>query len=216
MRKERFVEGEYYHIYNRGVDRRIVFNDDRDRIRFLRSLHVLNNFITIPFRFDFETLEPSKLLTARKNPMVSIVAGCLMPTHFHLLLTPLEENGVSSLLHKVGVSYAMYFNKKYERVGRLFESTFHAKHVKEHEYATYLTRYIHLNPIKLFQTKSGTEIMGMLEKYPWSSCADYFGKESMFSILLVSSFRNDVLDMDSVQYKDCVFSDLDNVSNVPD
>lgn len=198
MRKEVFVEGEYYHVYNRGVDRRKIFLDDNDRQRFLHTLYVLNNFSNIPPRFNFHTLEPNDLLEAREKPFVKIVAGCFMPNHFHLVVSPLGEKGsVSKFFHKVGVSYSMYFNKKRERTGRLFESTFKAKWVDRQGYADYITHYIHLNPRDLFQTKSSTEV----ENYQWSSLPEYVGKKGSFSLILDSSFRDEVLGISAEEYR---------------
>lgn len=200
MRKEIFAIGEYYHIYNRGVDKRDVFLDDRDRMRFINTAYVLNNFLEIPYRFDLQTLMPREFLKPRE-PLVKIVAGCLMSNHFHFFVTPLQENGISKFLHKFGVSYTMYFNKRYERSGRLFESTFKARHVDSHDYASYLTQYIHLNPMDLFQTKSGTGAVEKLENYMWSTLPDYLGKKSRFSQLLNGNFRDEVLDISKEEYR---------------
>lgn len=205
MRKEQFVEGEYYHIYARGVDKRLVFFDDRERKRFINSLYVLNNFLDIPPRFDVIKLEPRELLTPIE-PYVEIVAGCLMPNHYHLMLTPKKKDGISKFLHKIGTSYTKYFNKKHERTGSLFESTFKAKFVDRQEYALYLTQYIHLNPIELYQaklgTKSGTdEGLKEVEKYQWSTLPDFLGKNSSFSAVVSLNFMKLVLNTDFNDYR---------------
>src|SRR3989338_6799044 len=169
MRKEQFEEGEYYHIYNRGVDKRSTFNNDSDRVRFVHGLYILNNFLEIPHRFNVYKLSPEASLSPIK-PYVKIVAGCLMPNHFHLMMSPLQKDGISKFLQKFGTSYTKYFNTKHERSGRLFESTFKAKHIDRHEYASYLTQYIHLNPLKMFQAKLGTEeALLKMQEYQWSS-----------------------------------------------
>lgn len=212
MRKECFEEGHYYHIYSRGVDKRTIFGGDRDKIRFIHTLYILNNFIEIPNRFDILSLEPRELLSA-KQPYVEIVAGCLMENHYHFMLTPKVKGGVSKFLHKVGTSYTMYFNKLHERTGRLFESTFKAKPIETHEYAAYLTHYIHLNPLDLFQAKPGTKgLLEKIESYPWSSLPDYLGKSSHLSILLSLSFRDNVLDLDANQYKNFLKEFYENLS----
>ena len=203
MRKEIFVEDEYYHIYNRGVDKRIVFIDDRDRLRFLNTIYILNNFLNIPYRFDIYGLKPLEDLVSQK-PLVRVLAGCLMPNHFHLFLSQLQDKGISKLLHKIGVSYSMYFNKRHERNGGLFERSFKAKLVDRDEYATYLTHYIHLNPMELFQTRSGTkkdDIIKMVKSYPWSSLPDYLGQKSKFTLLLDHGFRDEVLGMGADVYE---------------
>lgn len=198
MRKEFFEVGEYYHIYNRGVDHRVIFHGDKDRTRFIHGLYILNNFLNIPFRFNIYTLEPRELLTPIE-PYVEIAAGCLMSNHFHLVLTPKRKDGVSELFHKLGISHTKYFNTKYERTGRLFESTFKARHVDRHEYAQYVTQYIHLNPLPLCQTKFGTKDLKSLFQcvcsYKWSSLPDYLGGKSAFSLVLSSNFQKEVLDL---------------------
>lgn len=203
MRKETFEEGCYYHLYNRGVDHRTVFLDDRDRTRFVNVLYVLNNYLDVPLRFDILTLEPREHLSPIP-PYVEIVAACLMPNHYHLMLTPKKKNGVSAFMHKIGTSYTKYFNAKYERTGALFEGSFRAKLVDRHEYATYLTQYIHLNPRVLIQAKLGSrkeEALKELENYPWSTLPDYLGNKSRFSIAVSNTFRNEVLDMSAKEYR---------------
>ena len=205
MRKEIFEEGQFYHIYNRGVDKRNIFTDDKERLRFIHALYVLNNFLTIPFRFDLFSLEPKQPLTPI-SPYVEIVAGCLMPNHYHLMVTPKQKDGISKFFHKVGTSYSHYFNLRHERTGRLFESTFKAKHVDRHEYAVYLTQYIHLNPLGLCRAKLGTDadsekILNWTARYQWSTLPIYLGSTSPFSHLVSTDFRNAILDMNTKEYR---------------
>ena len=204
MRKEQFVEGEYYHIYNRGVEKRLIFFNDLERTRFVNSIYLLNNFSDIPPQFDVINLSPPELLTPIE-PYVEIVAGCLMPNHYHLMCTPKIKNGISKFLHKIGTSYARYFNIKHERTGRLFSSTFKAKHVDRHEYAVYLTQYIHLNPVELFQAKLGKEMaLEAVKVYQWSSLPDYLGGKSKFSLIISPNFRDQVLDLNRDDYSSMV------------
>ena len=200
MRKEVFVKDEYYHIYNRGVDKRLIFLDDRDRVRFINTLYLLNNFQGIPPNFDVVGLYPKEILVPQDS-MIDFVAGCLMPNHYHMIVKPLHDDAVSKFLHKVGISYTMYFNKRNQRSGALFESTFKAKHIDRDEYAGYLTKYIHFNPHSLFQTKSGMELMGALVAYPWSTFGDYVGGRSKFSHLVGHSFRDGILGMSAEEYR---------------
>lgn len=204
MRKEQFEEGEFYHIYNRGVDKRMIFIDDSDRLRFVNSIYVLNNFLEIPRRFNVYTLEPQEFLTSIP-PFVKIVAGCLMPNHYHLMVSPLKKGGVSAFFHKLGTSYTKYFNIKRDRKGRLFESTFHARLVDKDEYATYLTEYIHLNPLKMIQAsqaKHGTRAsISKLMDYPWSSLPDYMGRNGHFSRIISPDFLEEVLSIKPKDYQ---------------
>lgn len=201
MRKELFEEGEFYHIYNRGVDKRPIFTDDKDKLRFVNTLYLVNNFVSIPYRFNILSLEPRNLLVSIKPP-VEIAAGCIMSNHFHLVLSPRDKGGISRFLQRVGTSYTKYFNSRKERSGRLFESVFKAKHIDRHEYVSYLTQYIHLNPVGLFQNMSrGEEILEQVENYPWSTLPDYLDKKSHLSLLLSGSFRDRVLDMKAEEYR---------------
>lgn len=201
MRKEIFEEGEFYHIYNRGVDQKILFNNDQEKLRFIHTIFILNNFLHIPHSLDIVSLKHKELLTPI-DPYIKIVAGCIMPNHYHLLLTPLRKNGISLFMHKIGLSYSHYFNKRYKRVGRLFESTFKAKYVDRHDYLFYLTQYIHLNPVDLFRTKYGTEeILSKTKEYPWSSLPIYLNKPSPFSLLVSSDFRDEILGVSFYEYQ---------------
>ena len=208
MRKEVFVKDEYYHIYNRGVDKRLIFLDDQDKVRFINTLYILNNFQNIPPNFDVVEFRSEAMLTPR-DPMIDFVAGCLMPNHYHIIARPLSDDSISRFLHKVGVSYTMYFNKRNERSGALFESTFKAKHIDRGEYAQYLTKYIHFNPEPLFQTKSRIELMDALGAYPWSTFGDYVGRQSNFSRLVNLDFRDTILDMNADEYRKYCFEALE-------
>lgn len=149
-RSFQFALGEFYHVYNRGVDKRTIFADVADYQRFVELLYITN------------TTQPTDLRTIsrhhdsvydwdRGEQLVAIGAYCLMPNHFHLLVTPLMEQGVSQFMNKLCTSYSMYFNRRYERTGSLFEGKFKGKHAASDEYLKYLFSYIHLNPIKLMQ-----------------------------------------------------------------
>ncbi len=183
MRKTQFAIGEYYHIYNRGVDKRIVFTREADYQRFLAYLFLLNDTENKRIEYIFRSgksvweAKPRKLL-------VAIGAYCLMPNHFHLYLTPLVEDGISKFMQRVQTAYTMYFNKKYNRSGALLQGTFKAEHVAKDEYAKYLFSYIHLNPAKLkdkrWKEKGAKELRGLkkyLEEYPYSSLHEYIQKD---------------------------------------
>lgn len=211
MRKETFVQGEYYHIYNRGVDKRLIFLDDRDRFRFVNTLYILNNFQDIPANFDVVKLQPRKLLVPR-DAMVEFAAGCLMSNHYHMIVRPLYDSAISAFLHKIGISYTMYFNKRNQRSGSLFEGSFKAKHIHNDEYVRYLTKYIHFNAYPLFQTKSGIVLMNALASYPWSTFNDYLGGKSNFSQVASDGFRDNILGMTSEEYKRYCLEALESIN----
>ncbi|MCA9362452.1 transposase [Candidatus Kaiserbacteria bacterium] len=146
-----FAEREFYHIYNRGVEKRTIYLDERDHERFLELLYAANTVKPTDLR-SISRVHESVYEWDRGESLVAIGAYCLMPNHFHLLLTPLREGGVSAFMNKLCTSYSMYFNRRYERTGALFEGKFKAKHADSDEYLKYLFAYIHLNPVKLLQS----------------------------------------------------------------
>jgi len=180
-RKVSFVEGEYYHIYNRGVDKRTIFSNDYDYKRFILLLHTLNTNENLKIRDLLRSNSFNELLNIKnKNPLVAIGAYCLMPNHFHLLLTPLTKGGVSKFMLKLQTAYSMYFNNKNERSGALFQGVFKSEHIKDDNYMHYLYSYIHLNPAKLkdkdWKERGPTDFYSLKEfiyNYKYSSMREY-------------------------------------------
>jgi REP element-mobilizing transposase RayT len=181
-RRFTFAPKEFYHIYNRGVDKRIVFLDDKDCDRFVALLYLCNNTESVHFS-DYGSLELDKLLSIpRGEKLVSIGAYCLMPNHSHILLMEDKEGGVSLFMQKVSTAYTMYFNIKYERTGALFAGRFKAQHANNNNYLKYLFAYIHLNPVKLIEPKwrekgvlNKVKVSNFLNSYKYSSYLDYKG-----------------------------------------
>jgi len=112
-----FSVGEFYHIYNRGVDKRVIFLDSYDKDRFIKLLFMCNSEKPIIYR-DIKDITLGKLDLG--DPLVSIGAYCLMDNHFHLLVKEIQENGLSKFMNKLLTGYAMYFNIKYDRKGALY------------------------------------------------------------------------------------------------
>ncbi|HEY4476807.1 MAG TPA: transposase [Candidatus Paceibacterota bacterium] len=186
-RKFNFAPGEYYHIYNRGTDKRKIFLDWRDHWRFMVLLYVANSRSVIHLS-DHEGKDPLTLFDLlREGTLVDIGAYCLMPNHFHILIRePSNGDGnTSRFMLKLQTGFSMYFNKKYQRTGSLFEGTFRAKHVAEDNYLKYLFAYIHLNPIKITDPQSWerkiisdiNQAKNYLSQYRFSSLPHYLGEE---------------------------------------
>jgi putative transposase len=115
--------------------------------------------------------------------LVEILAFVLMPNHFHLILKQKKTDGIAKFMQKIGTGYTMYFNKKYERVGSLFQGKFKAVLIENEAHYIHLPSYIHLNPIELMNYRGSTSIgvvekMKFLENYQWSSYPDYIGKKN--------------------------------------
>ena len=116
-----FEPEEYYHLYNRGTEKRIIFRHDKDRNRFLASLYVSNGSNTIHASNHQALTIPELLTLDRGEPLVDICAYCLMPNHFHLLVRERTEGGIARFMQKLLTGYTMYFNTINERSGALFQ-----------------------------------------------------------------------------------------------
>jgi len=147
MRKTVFAEGEYYHIYNRGTDKRDIFVDDRDFDRFLQSMNEFNAEEPIGSIFEnsFHKHQLGSLASKSKKPLVRIIAYCLNPNHYHLILKQVAEKGIEKFMQRLGTGYTKYFNNRYQRTGSLFQGTFKAIHVETNEYLLHLSAYVNLN-----------------------------------------------------------------------
>lgn len=179
QRKLTFSVGEYYHLYNRGVEKRKIFIKEKDWIRFQKLIYLANGTNPIRFReIEGQTFDSID----RGDPLVAIGAYVLMPNHFHILIKEIVKNGLSRFMEKLATGYSMYFNKKYERVGPLFQGRFKGEHVDNDEYLKYLYAYIHLNPVKLIEPnwkeigiKDEKRALKYISQYYYSSHQDYCG-----------------------------------------
>lgn len=147
MRKVLFANDEFYHIYNRGTDKREIFSDPADFDRFLQSMQEFNTLD--PIGSIYERTYSQKLggeaSKSDKKPLVNIVAYCLNTNHYHFLLQQVSEKGIEKFMQRLGTGYTMYFNKKYERTGSLFQGVFKAVHVDSNEYLLHVSAYVNLN-----------------------------------------------------------------------
>lgn len=178
-RKVKLALGEYYHLYNRGVEKRSIFLDESDRKRFVRLLYLANGKKSFIYRL-VQGLPLNDIEVGQKK--VAIGAYCLMPNHFHILVKEICEGGITSFMEKLQTGYSMYFNKKNERVGPLFQGTFKAEHVCRDEHLKYLFAYIHLNPVKIIEPRwkengirNKQRAIKYLETFPHSSYLEYAG-----------------------------------------
>lgn len=152
MNKPSFANQELYHIYNRGVDKRIVFLDQEDILRFFQSMNEFNSINPIgsiyenSFRNQLGNRTP-KLITESTNTekLVEFIAYCLNPNHYHFIVKQISDNGVSKFMQKLGTGYSNFFNEKYDRSGSLFQGKFKARHINSNEYLLHLSAYVNLN-----------------------------------------------------------------------
>jgi REP element-mobilizing transposase RayT len=146
MNREPFAQGEFYHVYNHGVDDRNIFVDEFDSTRFLESLVYFNTEESLGGIY-LGILPDAPKLSEKKSQkkLVNIISYCLNPNHFHLLLEQVSEKGISEFMQRVGGGYTKYYNNKNKRKGSLFRGTFKSSFVNSNEYLLYLSAYINLN-----------------------------------------------------------------------
>lgn len=153
-----YLEDGIYHIYNRGVEKRIIFVDVHDYKTFL---YLLKTYL-LPSGTDPEgRVSPSR---EKRNfhTRINLLCYCLMPNHFHILLKQKNKDDISEFMKCLATNYSMYFNKKYNRIGSLFQGRYKASLIQEDNHLLHVSRYIHLNPGK-----------NKYKKYPFSSYLDY-------------------------------------------
>jgi len=182
-----FVPKEFYHLYNRGVEKRPIFISNSNKDRFLSLLYLCNSNTPIHRSDYIDKSLPDLLVVEREKTLVDIGAYCLMPNHFHLLIHERIEKGISTFMQKLATAYTMYFNKLNERDGALFQGNFKAEHLTTDNYLKYIFAYIHLNPIgiidrnwKQHEIKSKKAAIKFLNNYPYSSYLDYINNGSRY------------------------------------
>lgn len=138
-----FSNDNIYHIYNRGVEKRLIFSEPRDYQRFLNTLLYYQQSKRLPSFTHVIEFKPHE----RERPFrIEILAYCLMPNHFHLLVRQTIDRGIVSTMSNLLNGYTKYFNTKYKRVGHLFQGRFRAVPVTSDEQLIHVVRYILLNP----------------------------------------------------------------------
>ena len=192
MRKVSLVDGEFFHLYNRGNTKQQIFLDKEDYSRFVKLLYLCNSEYRTNFREDIVKKHINAFDFKRGRLLIKIGAWVLMPNYFHLYVfipsSPkqgfgLEEtSNITKFMHRLCTSYSKYFNKKYNRTGKLFEDKFKAVHIKNENQAKYLFSYIHINPVKLIQKnwkewgiRNKGQVIDFLNNYKWSSFQDFQG-----------------------------------------
>ncbi len=183
-----------YHIYNRGAHKEKIFNDNSDYWRFLYLLFIANgenrfhwveDIATNPFKFD------------RGNSIVNIIAYCLMPNHYHILIHEKEPGSASKFMHRLSTAYTMYYNKKYNHSGTIFQGKYKHRPVTDDNYYRYLIQYIHLNPYSIEEPdmkkeskrEHTPEMFEYSKKYEFSSYKDFLYKNAYRKQVVILSIN---------------------------
>jgi len=166
-----YVNNGFYHVYNRGVEKRTIFEDKQDYKVFLKYIKEILSPIdpdkqSITFYLRGQTYKAERKLLKNYSDEIELLAYCLMPNHFHFLIRQKNKKSLQGFMSALMTRYSMYFNKRYKRVGTLFQGRYKAVLVYEDAYLLHLSRYIHLNPL---------EYTPDLER-AYSSYADYLGR----------------------------------------
>lgn len=159
-----YFENGFYHAYNRGVEKRSIFMDEQDHIVLLG---LLKKYL-LPSPIINKLEQTTAPITLNLHKEINLLAFCLMPNHFHLLLQQKKRDSMTKLLRRVATSYSIYFNNKYNRVGSLFQGSYKAVLIENENYLLHLSRYIHLNPTEFLKKND-------LVNYRWSSYQTYLG-----------------------------------------
>lgn len=164
-----FVNGYFYHIYNRGVEKRPIFEGAWDYSRLVKTIQYYQLSGPKPrlsIFLKYKTFKPDS-----HKKIINVISYCLMSNHFHFLLKQTRDGGITEFISKLSNSYTKYYNTKYHRVGPLLQGEFKAVLVESDEQLIHLSRYIHLNPVVSLLVKE-------LNQYRWSSYHEYVGNKN--------------------------------------
>ena len=197
---------EIYHILNRGVDKRQIFIDKQDYLRFIHDMYEFNDSErTEANYYKFREYDASGKITGKnkkqKKNIVDILAFCLMPNHYHLIISPKTEKGNSQFMKKLNAGYSKYFNQKYKRTGALFQGRYKRILITDDDHFLHLPFYVHFNPLDLSYPEwrenkitDPKRALEFLKSYRWSSHLDYLGIKNFPSVLnirpLIEIFGN--------------------------
>ncbi|MFZ2199250.1 MAG: transposase [Microgenomates group bacterium] len=168
-----YEAGGYYHIYNRGVAKQIVFERDKDYKTFLSYLQL---YLVPPPALQGQSSQAQQIRTSPSKQLknyageITLLAYCLMPNHFHLLLRQNSDHGMDHFMRSLITKYVRYFNSHYDRVGHLFQDRYKAVHITSEAQFTYVSKYIHRNPLDLPACKDSPR---RLIDYTYSSYGNY-------------------------------------------
>lgn len=175
-RKTPLVTGQYYHVYNRGVNKQPIFYNASDYERATQSVRYYQ-FTKQPIRYSYlkrlQFYERKQVLTDlyKSDKEVEIISYVFMPNHYHFLLLQLQDDGISHFLLEWQNSFARYINIKHKRSGPLFQGNFKAVRIEDDQQLVHVCRYHHLNPLTSYVVKTFENLV----EYPWSSFPEYLG-----------------------------------------
>jgi len=198
-RKEKFLNGEIYHIILRGLDDNLIFKDVNDYYRGIFSIYEFNNTNSTEIRKRRQARkkekkkeksgDPFSAVIDKREKLVDVMCFCFMPNHIHLLVKQAKDDGITKFMRKVGAGYGRYFNTKYKRKGYVFQNRFRSVYIEDDKQLQTIFNYIHANPISLIELgwkengiKDQDRVVKFLKDYKWSSYKDYIGEINFPSV----------------------------------
>jgi putative transposase len=195
-RKDRFISGNFYHIYSRTALNVPEFKKKENANKLVQAF-LLANSTNSGQAFNYlrndrnANLEKAQEIIKDGKKLVDILCYVIMPDHYHLLLRQLIENGITEFIRKCNTSIAKYINIKNDRTGSLFGSCFKSKYIDSNEYLLHLSLYIHLNPLDFIDNKNWryNKLRNWrfkkekLLNYPWSSLRKFLNEDYKDPIL---------------------------------
>lgn len=194
MRNHNFCVGEYYHVYNRGSDKRDIILDEKDLNRFLQTMIEMNTETPVGGIYA-NSFRKNQKLRSRTSKLVDIVAYCINQNHFHFILTPIVEKGIEKYMQRIG-GYTKYFNEKYKRSGVLFQGKYKSKYVKDNNYLIHLSAYVNMNnrnllrhPTSKLSKSSLEEYLGNPEFCNFSIILEQFGSKKEYEKYITQTWK---------------------------
>jgi REP element-mobilizing transposase RayT len=203
-----FAAGEIYHVYNRGNNKEKIFFDKQDYRAFVFRLGLSIGFSSKELSESSLMHFPHSRIRINSKPnLFKLHSFCLMPNHFHLLIEQITDVPVSNLILKLCTSYSMYFNKKYKRVGNVFQDCFKSVLVKSNPQLMWNSAYIHMNPVV-------GRLVSNPKDYEWSSYKDFLDKRNL---LIVSKDLIPIIFTNKERFtkETCRLAQEDDLSRVP-
>lgn len=211
-RNKSFKKSSIYHVYNRGVDRKLIYKSKLDYTKFLE---ILRDCTVNRVKIITETLKSRQTKQMKQKYIstlnssrsyygkIKIFAYCLMPNHFHLLVWQKNQHDMSGFMKSLNSRYVHYFNSRYKRVGNLYQDIYKARLLDSNSDVVNVSRYIHRNPL---------DITSSITNYPWSSLAAYekgLKLDWLYTKYLESNFMSSVRYERYKTYTDFVKDQLD-------
>ncbi len=191
IKRPQLVNGEIYHLVLRAIEGFKLFRNQKDYFRMVDDLFEFNDDGPTSSSYRHGKIPRTLLGMGGRRLLIEVLAFCLMPNHLHLLVRQLKQGGISKFMRKIGAGYGGYYNKKYQRRGRLFDGRYRIVHVKTDNQLKIVFVYIHTNPVAILihnwkekgiSAREFQKALKFLENYRWSSYPDYLGKKNFPSL----------------------------------